>query len=179
MPRFRELGDEHYALVATRTLAWKYQELGDLERFRALHEDSLLRARATGNERMAARSLCALAMLAVDEGRVQDALPMLAEAYRIDCDMGELYEIAIEFCRFAHAVTVAGRPGAGARLLARAEALRDEIGATFESWAARMNEGTLTAICAQLDEATFAEAWEQGQTLTADEAVALALDSRD
>ena len=31
----------------------------------------------------------------------------------------------------------------------------------------------------QLDEAAFAEAWEQGQALTADEAVALALDSLD
>jgi hypothetical protein len=40
-----------------------------------------------------------------------------------------------------------------------------------------MNERTLAAIRAQLDEAAFAEAWEQGRTLTADRAVDLALDS--
>jgi len=40
-----------------------------------------------------------------------------------------------------------------------------------------MNEETLTAIRTQLDEAAFAEAWEQGRALTTDEAVALALNS--
>jgi hypothetical protein len=35
----------------------------------------------------------------------------------------------------------------------------------------------LGTIRAQLDAAAFAEAWEHGRTLTADEAVALALDS--
>ena len=42
---------------------------------------------------------------------------------------------------------------------------------------ARVNEKTLSSVHAQVDEAAFAEAWEQGRTLTADEAVALALDS--
>jgi hypothetical protein len=42
-----------------------------------------------------------------------------------------------------------------------------------------MNEETIRTIRAQLDEVAFAEAWEQGRPLTADEAVALALDSLD
>jgi len=42
---------------------------------------------------------------------------------------------------------------------------------------ADLNEGTLVIIRSQLDEAAFAEVWEQGRTLTLDEAVALALDS--
>ncbi|MDH4177166.1 MAG: hypothetical protein OEW31_11820 [Thermoleophilia bacterium] len=40
-----------------------------------------------------------------------------------------------------------------------------------------MNEEALTAIRAQLDDDALAEAWEEGQALTLDEAVALALDS--
>ena len=44
-------------------------------------------------------------------------------------------------------------------------------------WAAKINEETLTTIRTQLDEAAFAEAWEQGRALTLDEAVALALES--
>ena len=43
----------------------------------------------------------------------------------------------------------------------------------------RINEKTLAVIRPQLDEAAFAEAWEQGQSLTTDEAVALALDVLD
>ena len=39
-----------------------------------------------------------------------------------------------------------------------------------------MNEKTLATIRVQLDDDAFAEAWEKGRPLTADEAVALALD---
>jgi hypothetical protein len=41
------------------------------------------------------------------------------------------------------------------------------------------SQKALTAIRHQLDEAAFADAWEQGRTLDADEAVALALKSLD
>jgi hypothetical protein len=40
-----------------------------------------------------------------------------------------------------------------------------------------MSTKTLAAIRPQLDEAAFGDAWAQGQALTADEAVALALDA--
>jgi hypothetical protein len=53
----------------------------------------------------------------------------------------------------------------------------DEIGVGTETWFAKMNDETLDAVRAQLDDADIAEAWEQGRALTADEAVALALES--
>lgn len=178
---FRALGDEHSAMQATWLLAWTCSELGDGERSRALTEENLRRARAMGNARMEARSLGALAMLAVDERRVEDALAMLKDAYRINRDIGDRVWIALDLCRFARALAAAGSAGTAARLLSKGEALREEIGATLESWAvmeAKLRE-TLAAVRTQLDEAAFAEAWEQGRSLTVDEAVALALDSLD
>ena len=56
--------------------------------------------------------------------------------------------------------------------------LLEEIGAR-PPWLTRITDQALSAIRTQLDEAAFADAWEQGRTLTADEAVALALDSFD
>ena len=53
-------------------------------------------------------------------------------------------------------------------------ALCEEIGAID---VASVTEKALTAIRHQLDGAAFAEAWEQGLKLTAEDAVALALDS--
>jgi tetratricopeptide (TPR) repeat protein len=47
----RELGEEHYAMVAADSLAWTCNQLGDRERARALDEDNLLRARAMSNRR--------------------------------------------------------------------------------------------------------------------------------
>ena len=43
------------------------------------------------------------------------------------------------------------------------------------AWLKRGNDEALNLIRAQLDEAALAGAWEHGRTLTADEAVALAL----
>jgi tetratricopeptide (TPR) repeat protein len=179
--RFRELGDRFYTLAVNRSLAWTYEELGDLDRARALHEDNLRQARATGNERVEARALGQLASLALDEGRGEDAVSMLREAYRIDHDHGDVIEIAFDLCRLARVLVLAFEGGAvtAARLLSSSEALRQEVGAAFPPWVAEMNEETLTTIRAQLDDAVFAEAWEEGRTPTPDAAVAHALDSLD
>ena len=176
---FRELGDEHYALLATRALAWMCSELGEDDRFRSLHEDNLRRARALSNGRMAARSLASLSGIALREGRVRDALSMLKEAYQLDRDGGYIGEIALDLYDFAELLAAQGIAGTAARLLSRGEALREEIGEGLESWAAEMNEKTLTTIRAQLSAAAFDEAWEQGRALAIDEAVALALEEAD
>jgi len=176
--RFRELGDEHSALLAARNLASTYAGLGDGERARALHEDNLRRARATGNERIEASTLGALAMIAVGEGRVEDAFSMLTASLRIHHDLGDLLDTAVDLCRLAFVLAFEGRAATAARLLSSFEAAGEKIGAR-RSGVAEMNEETLTTIRTQLDEAAFAKAWEQDQALTVDEAIALALDSRD
>ena len=172
---FRDVGDEHWALWTTRTLAWTYAESGDLDRARALYEDDLRRARTLGTKSLESVLLGSLAWLAVSDGRVQDALPLLKQSFRISRDLGDRIEIAVGLCGVARAITALGRVGTAVRLISCFEALREEIGGG-EVWVARMNEETLAAIHAQIDDIAFAQAWEQGQTLTADEAVALALE---
>jgi predicted ATPase/class 3 adenylate cyclase len=176
---FRELGDEHHAIFANRTLAFAHERRGDIKRAIPLHEDNVRRARALGDEDVEALALGVLGTMYVTyEGRVQDALPMLKEAYRIHRDLGDRVAIMTDLCRFAGALAAVGRAEAAVRLLSSSEALREEIGASVP-WITRMNEETLTTIRTQLDEAAFAAAWDQGQAVTADEAVALALDSLD
>ena len=175
---FRDLGDHHHTLEAARFLALAYGELGDLERARALHEDNLRQARAMGDERNEARALTVLADHAVDEGRGQGALTMLTDAYRLYREVGDLYRGAIIVSRIAGVLASMGRAATAARLLSCSETLHSEIGAN-PPWVARIHEEALTTIRAQLDESAFTEAWEQGQALTADEAVALAVASMD
>jgi len=174
--RFRELGDEHSALLASTTLAETYEDLGDRERARALNEETLRRARALPNQRVEAMSLAGLADIAIDEGRIEEALSMLKESLRILVDLGQLYEMSWVLCLFARVLAVEGRAGTAARLLSCSEAHRATIGG-MSPYLARRDERTLTTIRTQLDDAAFAQAWEQGQALTLDEAVALALAS--
>ena len=80
-------------------------------------------------------------------------------------------------CRFARVLAFAGEAEVAARVLACGEVLYEANGATPMGWLARGNEQARTIARDDLGEAAFAEAWEQGRMLTADEAVALALDS--
>ena len=173
---FRAHGDEHSALLATRNLAAIYAYLGDGERARALYEDNLGRARATHNDRMEASTLGTLAIIALDEGRVEDADSMLKSSLRIHARLRDVLDAAVDLCRFASVLARQGRAATAARLLASFESLGDEVGIR-RSGVAEMNETTLAAICTQLDDAALADAWEQGRKLTIGAAATLALDS--
>jgi predicted ATPase len=176
LARFRELGEEHYALVAADGVAWTSGELGDLERRRAGHEDVLRQARAQHNWAIAASELDQLAQIARDEGRIDDSLSMLAESLRIKSDLEMPGLIVESLSRFAETLVVAGRAETAAQLVAAAEALREEMGGSH-SWVIDVNENTLTQLRIQLDDATLEEAREHGRRLTVDEAVAFALES--
>ena len=175
--RLRELGDEHRALQATRVLAWCCEQLGDVERRMTLYEELLRGSRAAHDEQMEARALAMLALVATDEGRSGDALALLKDAYRIDREIGDPAEIAIDLIRLARTLAFAKRATTAARLLSRSEAMREELGIPYPAYVTAMREDAESRARAQLDQGAFSEAWEEGRALTADEAVALALDS--
>jgi predicted ATPase len=178
LARFRELGDEHYALVAADGVAWTSGELGDPERRRAGHEDVLRQARAQRDWAIAASELDQLARFARDEGRVDDSVSMLAESLRIKRDLEMPGQIVENLSRFAETLAVAGRTETAAQLLGAAEALREEIGGSH-SWVEEGNEKTMAQLRTELDDASLAEALAQGRRLTVDDAVALALAAAD
>ncbi len=175
--RFRELGDDHYALLAAFNLAVIIEELGDHEPAQALHEENLRRARTQSDQRMVAFSLDRLASFALGEGRVADALSMLKESLCIRRDLGNRVGIAENLSRFAATLNMMGQTTTATRLVSSSKALREQIGSPGVPWLAKITEETLTSIRMQLDDAVFAEAWDQGQALTLEEAIALALDS--
>ena len=178
---FAELDDERLGLFASHVLAWSCYSVGQRERARALWEDSLRRARAVANRYLEALSLGALAdNVAVEEGRLDDALLMLTEAYRINRELGTPeVQAAMDLGRLARGLALAGRSAAAVRILACAQALYEEIGAQPRQVFLEKNEQTRRLVSAKLDDSTFAEAWEQGRALSPDEAVDLAFETRE
>lgn len=171
---FRELADEHSALLVTRNLAGTYEALGHRDQGRALYADNLRRARATDNHRMEASTLGALAMIAFEEGRVQDATWMLNDSLRIHRQLGDRLDAAVDLCRTARAIALAGGAGTAVRIISSFAAMPQDIGSRRSSLV-EMNEETLASARRELDEAAFAEAWRRGHELTFDEAIELAL----
>jgi predicted ATPase/DNA-binding SARP family transcriptional activator len=171
--QFRELGDRHAALMATEIHASALYEGGDLESARELSEESVREAQPEHDPLLKGFALGLLADIALDQGRVEDAVSSAESSYRIYRDIGDALNVAFAVGSFARILALVGKPEAAARVVASSVALFVETGARDIS---SVTEKTLTAIRDQLDEAAFADAWEQGRALTADEAVALALD---
>jgi predicted ATPase/class 3 adenylate cyclase len=171
---FRELGDDHYVMLTTDALAWTYDELGDIERARPLVEQNLARARATGNRRMEGRSLQALSNWARDDGRIDEALAMVEADHRINVDLGQRVEVLGDLSRFARILAAADRPDVAAHLLARSQALGEELGVS-RPWEQDRDAETLAMLLAQLDPTALEAALTAGRALTVDAAVALAM----
>jgi hypothetical protein len=103
----------------------------------------------------------------------------LREAYRLDREFGDSFEIANDLVYVARALAFADRAVAAVRLVSLYEARCEELAILHMSWVVKIREDAMSRARARLDEAAFTEAWERGRTLTADEAVALALDPLD
>jgi tetratricopeptide (TPR) repeat protein len=169
-------GAEEERLVAIRSLAWVLKELGDHGRARTLSEEGLVDARAVGSEEMESTFLGVLATTyAEEDGRVADALSMLERSIQLMSVLGDRLALMVDLSRIARVLSVAGRPSAATQILSRADELREEMGVAFEPWNVKLNERTLEAIHAGLDEKQFREAWAAGRRLTVAEAVALGL----
>ncbi len=176
-PLFRETGDSFEALLTMRMLAWAYNELGESDRGKRLMQDVLEQARATGDKHVVVHALESLAIDAALEGRVEDAASQLAEAWKLNCDLGDRLREAVIVFRFARVLALAGRAKAAAQLLATGEMLQEKMGSAPMAWLKRGNDDALTRIREALDETALADAWARGRMLTADAAVALALEA--
>jgi predicted ATPase len=177
---FKALRDDHWEMQASRRLAWAYEELGDLERSRAIHNENIRRARELGDTFIEARSLAVLGSFELEAGRVETAIPLLEESYRIHGDrpgIPDRFSQAINVCRFALALALRGEAEATIRLLACAEHRFEELEVPAENWVVRMMDQSRQAVAPLIDDAASARAAEEGRKLTVDEAVELALRS--
>jgi tetratricopeptide (TPR) repeat protein len=157
-------------------LSWACDELGDLVRARELSEQHLERARATGIPRDVAFALDLSSTYDRDEGRLDEALDAAREALQIRRDEGDVQHTLDGISRVAAIDARAGHIESAARLVSSSLHLHEERGMQVPLFMEKRNAETLELIHAGVDDASLAEAWEQGKRLTLDEAVALALE---
>ena len=173
---FQAIDDRHYALIAHHNQAWITQDLGDAAEAKRMHEESLLMAREIGNESIEADALAQLGLVARDEGRLDDAIALLQSATRIDASIGMHLNVATQLGRLSSVLVRRGDAAWAATLLAASDGLRAQLGGKTEWWAAQRNAETLELIHTALGAAATERLLARGATLSAEEAVALALD---
>jgi len=173
---FSELGDDDLVLGVGWPLVWTLEESGRRERAWDVRHDLLRRAWETGNTAAQMRMLGGLAINALDLGMpAREALSFVHD--HLPLALGENREtIAIALSRCAHVLARTGNIDPATQILARAEALFDEL-EDMERWVRAMNEDTLSLIRGHLDNAAFAEAYTRGRAMPLNGVIELAMEA--
>ena len=171
----RELESKSFIPWVLRNLGRVAYARGDFARAVALLEESLARFRELGHMQGLTLTFYLLGAAVDAQGDAVRAIALLREGLVVQQQLGVKHGVAESLERFALLAARQKLPERTARLLGAAEALRAAIGLPLPPAERPDYERTVAAARAQLDEATFAAAWAEGQAMTVDEAIAEAL----
>jgi predicted ATPase/DNA-binding XRE family transcriptional regulator len=176
----RDLGDQSGALWPLLGLADVAQSQGDYRWAETLLNEAIELCRRLSSNRVLAWALINLGDIALYQGDAARAGALFAESLALFREFGSEGGIAQCLLGFAGVFGASGQGRRAARLCGAVEALLESDGVSIESYLPpddRVHyDRTIAAIRAQLDEATFAAAWAEGQQMTLEQAIAEALD---
>jgi tetratricopeptide (TPR) repeat protein len=167
-------GDMAYSLANLADIAF-YR--GDYAPARRQYQEALTLFRQAGNKRMVGRSLGWLGLIACCEGDLATATALCAEALTLRHAIGHKAGVVFSLEEgYAELAVALGQPAVAVRLLAVADGLYEEMSRTRPPIKARLVEKLKLKLRTHLGESAFAGAWNEGQAMSMDEAVAYALD---
>lgn len=172
LPIARETGDVAFAALLLGNLGGAWLDAGDPARGEALYAEALDQSRLLDDQFGVAVNLYNLADCLKERGAIAGAWEQYRESLVITEALGERHLASRILDRLAHLATIAGLPRPAGRLLGAAAALRTEIDDTlFPIEEASVAEAVALTRAALGDDA-FQTAWDVGQALPFDRAVA-------
>jgi transposase/tetratricopeptide (TPR) repeat protein len=171
LARYRDVGDNNGRDAAIQCLGRLAYAQGNNGQALALLEESVAWNQARGNS-SPGEVLHYLAAVVYAQGDVPRAFILLDEALVLQQRRENKYPIAesLEIC--AELIVGIGQPACATGLLGAAAILRESIGAPLPPGLRAGYDRTMAAIRAQINEATFAAAWSQGQAMSLEQAIA-------
>jgi len=148
---------------------------GEYETAQVFFEKQVVISRETGSRFGEAIGLSNLSDLALAQGMYPAARGFLEEGLRIHWALENKLNIAIDLVLFAGILRGEGQPELAARLLGATDAVLQSIGAVFGGLERSRYENEVSAALKELGEKAFMKAFEEGRTLTLDQAIAVAL----
>jgi len=162
-----------------RLLAWPIDALGlvalrqgDYVDARTSFEEALSVARETGEKQHAADALAHLGTVALRRGEYRESLSFYQQSLALNREQGYKNGLVEDLAGLAEVASLLGQPEQAARLLGAVEALREASSIGLSPLRRIEYDRTVNGIRAQLDEATFAEAWKEGRAMPLDEVLA-------
>jgi hypothetical protein len=171
---YRALDEPQDAAFAVAMLGELARASGDLVSARALDEQAVELHRALGEKRRLAIAVGNLGCVLIHFGELERSRSLLLESLAIYLETGADITYALQ--GLATLANVKGQTVRAARLLGADDALRSRTGRAVDPGDRPDYEKTLSSVRAKLGEAAFATAWAEGQALTEEQAVALAIE---
>jgi len=157
-------------------LAIVAKHLGDYERAESLLRASLDYKRAQGDQWGVAISLANLGELALVRKDYASAESSFQESLRLRQDLGDDKGMLILLAGLAELALVRGKMVSSIRLYSASQSLRQQTGFPMTGRERTQQERNVALLYEQLGKADFAAAWEEGASMTLEQAVACAQD---
>ncbi|HET9910276.1 MAG TPA: tetratricopeptide repeat protein, partial [Anaerolineales bacterium] len=171
------------ALGDARSMGFELSGLGeialrqhDYERAIRLLEESLELRRQLGNKWGVGVSLGTLGWVALCKGDWERAVACLGESLEVRQEIGDKGGCAWCLERLSEVALAQGKPEKAARLLSAAATLRISIGSVIDPADQMEYQNRRAALQTQLGEKQFAALWNEGRSLTLEQAIAYALE---
>jgi predicted ATPase len=175
----RAIGDSHGSSGTLCDLAMIAMKQGDSRGARMLLEEGLAIARAANNENRVAILHARYGLFELNQRAPHDALSHFRESIQMALRFGHLLMVAFCLWGLAEISGTYSEEGEAKQRAVRLLSASDALAKTMSHPLAHVRnpeyQHSLDSVRLTLDEATFAQAWTEGQTMTLDEAVAYAL----
>ena len=173
----RELGDRGGIARALNNLGYVAYEQEDFVSARVLHEESLAIRQELGNRAGIADSAHNLGNVTYEQGDYTAAKALHQEGLTIRRELGDRARIASSLEGLAAVVAAFDNSLCAARIWGAAERLREEVGSPLApNDRPRIDRRVAAARAALRDDSAFDRAWQDGRTLTLEQAMELAFD---
>jgi hypothetical protein len=153
---------------------------GNDEQAQAVYEECLILASETGEVRREAMMLCNLGFLAMHRADIKAARQLFSKALIKSQALGHDKRLTVTgVLLLAGTIAASGEMERAARLFGAADALFKPTGVGLSPGDQPEHERNLALVRSQLDESTFQMCWNEGQSMTLEQAVAYALEQND
>jgi non-specific serine/threonine protein kinase len=149
---------------------------GDYDRAGKAYEECLTLCRQSGNIVREAYALGNLGLISQHKGDYQQAEARIKKALDLFYFIKNKYPLALTLAFFAGPVASQGNPERAAQLLGASDGLLKAMGLAQQPSDQPVIERYEAAVREQLDEGAFNSAWEKGQAMSLEQAIAFALE---
>ncbi|MGE5263485.1 MAG: tetratricopeptide repeat protein, partial [Acidobacteriota bacterium] len=171
----RELGDKWNTANALNRLGEVARSQGEDTRALSLYEETIAIHRELGSKWGLCFSLHNLGHVELHLGNPKRAAALFKEALTFNQERQDFLGTASCLAGLASAAVANGNPARAVQLFGATQALLDKLGGVLAPSDFREFERHLASARARLDNSMYAAAWAAGQTLTLEDALALAM----